>query len=176
MAGKSIIMCSTGWPKLLGIMGKGGCVTSLTILFIHSFPLPTGSFLKSYLSGPLLPSPRLKNLLWIYHPSGDPGKCVMEIVTHCSLPVDPRVPKPQSPRVTLKVLKLGFDPFQPGPHVNKKWCCSHSIQLCHSLPEAGNQTHFPIWNSGLFLFFSQAAFSVLATARLHSLIHSAYTC
>lgn len=72
----------------------------------------------------------------------------MEIVTHCSLPVDPRVPKPQSPRVTLKVLKLGFDLFLPGPHVNKKWY-SHSIRLYHSLLEAGNQTHFPIWNLGL---------------------------
>ena len=63
-----------------------------------AFPNPTSLGLWSH-------PPGQKNGLWTYQPSGDPGKCVMEIMTHCSLQVDPTVPKPQSPRVTLKFSK-----------------------------------------------------------------------
>ena len=48
------------------------------------------------------------------------------------------------PQGDSQVLKMGFDPFLPEPHVNKKWRGSHSTRLPCSLPEAGNQTHFPI--------------------------------
>ena len=94
-----------------------------------------------------------KNGLWTYQPSGDPGKCVMEIMTHCSLQVDPTVSKPQSPRVTLKfsnwVLILSC--------LSPMWIKSDVVLTAPGslLPARGWKPdpfphHFSVWNVRVF--------------------------
>lgn len=97
----------------------------------------------------------------------------MEIVTHCSVQADLTVPKPQSPRATLKVLKLGFDLFLPGPHVNTVMFSQHWAPRL--LPARGwKPAPFPCVKLEAFLFLPPRSLFVLGRVSLPSLIHSAY--
>ena len=151
----------------------------------EAFPNPTSLGLWSHPPGP-------KNGLWTYQPSGDPGKCVMEIMTHSSLQVDPTVPKPQSPRVTLKfsnwVLILSC--------LSPMWIKSAVVLTapgspapCQRLETRPISPSFPgLKLEDFFFFFSfplvsflcflpSGSIFILATvASLPSRIHSVYNC
>ena len=95
----------------------------------------------------------------------------MEIVTYCSLQVDLTVPKPQSPRATLKVLKWGFDLFLPGPHVNKAMFSQHWAPLLSA--RGWKLAPFPCVKLEAFLFLPPSNLFVLGMASLPSLVHPA---
>ena len=119
----------------------------------EAFPNPTSLGLWSHPPGP-------KNGLWTYQPKWRPWKMCNgnnDTQQPSSWPYSSQTTEPQG---DSQVLKLGFDPFLHEPHVNKKCRGSHSTRLPCSLPEAGNQTHFPIISRfetwGFFFFLLPA--------------------